>query len=106
MLVVPINSETTMPIPEPELNALPIPDAPLPNPDRKSYTQCALQNGPRGQIAFIPTKLALLNASLQIKNAQGVWEGGWVVTHVYRTMPMIDIDSIRSAEKLFESKLK
>ena len=69
------------------------------------YTQCALQAGSRGQVAYIPKKYAVLHSTVRIKDAAGIWDE-WTVTGVYQTMPLIDLDSIRAAEKHFETKLK
>jgi hypothetical protein len=50
-----------------------------------SYTQCLLRRNGYYQVAWLPTKFAVLGATLRIRDDE--WEDGWVVEGRWTTMP-------------------
>lgn len=50
------------------------------------HTQCLLCRGNTKYSAWIPTKYAVLNEFISIKD-KGNWEDGWKVIAVYGTLP-------------------
>jgi len=44
------------------------------------YTQCMLEKGNMRQVSWIPSKFAVVNAILKLRDSEGIWEDGWKVT--------------------------
>ena len=47
-----------------------------------NYVQCALQNGDRHHMAWIPQIKAIINKVLKIKKDDDSWEDGWKVVGI------------------------
>jgi len=69
-----------------------------------SYTQCELQRDNARQVAWIPSRFALVGESLRIRS-DGDWIAGWRVLSVHATCSRGDLDAYRSAQKRFSDVL-
>lgn len=61
------------------------------------YTQCSLRNKNAIEMAWIPAKFAKEGNKLKIKNNR-IWEEGWEVMRVYKSMPKKWIEEVESRQ--------
>ena len=59
------------------------------------YTQCMITSststGKKYFICWIPSKFAKPDHVISLKNKDGEWEGGWVVTEVYNSKTVEEV---------------
>ena len=73
------------------------------------YTQCGLRREYKpglfsNSVAFIPTKFAIKDKFLKIKNDKGEWENGWQVTGTGATFEKSFVDFIHQDAKRMREK--
>jgi hypothetical protein len=77
------------------------------------YAQCLLRKRysvkgimtTKFQIAFIPSKFAIIGKVLKIK-VRGKWSNGWVVNLLYQEFVLTEVDQINIQRKNRKSTLK
>lgn len=56
-----------------------------------NYTQCYLLKGNKSQVAWIPSKFAIIDKIIKIKQ-NGVWDDGWKVITTFGVLPSKHIE--------------
>lgn len=74
----------------------------------QTYTQCTLEKynncgGRTTQTSFIPSKFAVLDSIVRLKDACGIWEDGWLVISVGAT---VDEDFLPDSHKAIKEHRK
>ena len=72
------------------------------------YKQCGLckpiKNGSISQVSWIPSKYAVLNAVLKLKDGNNIWDDGWIVTTVGDEIDQEDVPDWHKARKVHRER--
>ena len=61
-----------------------------PKPHEK-HRQCKLRKGARVTYSWLPAKYATAGSYVELKDADGVWENGWLVEETWAEHPSRDV---------------